>query len=154
MQQAQTSPQAPAAPALPPADLGAQIRQQVQREVAAAREQARLARQQGGVTVAPAFPVNDMIPPQVVDISIAFFTMVAVIVVGYPLARAIGRLIDRRGQTPALPPGLPDQLQRIEHTVDAMAIEIERISEAQRYMAKLQTERGEPAAIPARQGAS
>lgn len=152
MQQARTAPQAPAAPQVPPADLGAQIRQQVQREVAAAREQARQAQQQSGVTVAPPFP-GDLIPPQVVDISIAFFVTIAVIVVGYPLARAIARFIDRRGQAPALPAGLPDQLQRIEHTVEAMAIEIERISEAQRYMARLQTERA-PAAIPSQQGAS
>jgi hypothetical protein len=32
-----------------------------------------------------------------------------------------------------------EQLQRIEHAVDAMAIEVERISESQRFMTKLQT---------------
>jgi hypothetical protein len=31
-----------------------------------------------------------------------------------------------------------EQLQRIEQAVDAMAIEVERISESQRFMAKLQ----------------
>ena len=35
-------------------------------------------------------------------------------------------------------PVMTEQLQRIEQAVDAMAIEIERISESQRFMAKLQ----------------
>ena len=34
---------------------------------------------------------------------------------------------------------MTDQLQRIEQTVDAMAIEIERISESQRYLTKIQS---------------
>jgi len=153
MQQTRTSPQAPAAPA-PPPDLGAQIRQQVREQVAAAREQAQQTRAQTGVAVAPIGPLDNVIPPQAVDIATAFFVMIAVIVVGYPLARAVARWIERRGQAPAIPPGMGDQLQRIEHSVDAMAIEIERISEAQRYMARLQTERAEPAALPPRQAAS
>jgi hypothetical protein len=45
--------------------------------------------------------------------------------------------------------GLTSQLQRIENNVDSMAIEIERISEAQRYMVRLQSERaGQPALAP------
>ncbi len=85
-----------------------------------------------------AFP-NDVIPPQVVDISIAFFIMVAVILIGWPLARAMGRRLERRADAPALPdPAMSGQLQRIEQAVEAMSIEIERISESQRFMAKLQ----------------
>jgi hypothetical protein len=34
-----------------------------------------------------------------------------------------------------------DRLQRLEHAVDAIAIEVERISEGQRFLTKLQTER-------------
>ncbi|MEO7712324.1 MAG: hypothetical protein ABIV10_05345 [Gemmatimonadaceae bacterium] len=85
-----------------------------------------------------AFP-NDVIPPQVVDISIAFFIMVAMILIGWPLARAMGRRLERRADAPALPdPAMSGQLQRIEQAVEAMSIEIERISESQRFMAKLQ----------------
>jgi hypothetical protein len=86
------------------------------------------------------FAAQDMIPPQVVDMSIAFFIMLAVIIIGWPLARAMGRRIERRADTPALPdPAITGQLQRIEQAVEAMSIEIERISESQRFIAKLQT---------------
>lgn len=141
------APQAPVPPALPrqggeATDLGAQIRQQIREQVEAAREQALAARNaQGGTTIGvPTPPFEPVIPPQAVDIVIAFFVMIAVIAIGKPIARAYARRVERK-PVPQLDAGLADQLQRIEHTVDSMAIEVERISEAQRYMAKLQTER-------------
>jgi hypothetical protein len=94
--------------------------------------------------------MRDMIPPQAVDISIAFFVMCAVIIIGWPLARAFGKRIERRSEgIGALEPTLTNQLQRIEQAVDAMSIEIERISESQRFMAKLQSDSAQRAAIPA-----
>ena len=85
------------------------------------------------------FP-NNVIPPQAVDISIAFFIMMAVIIIGWPLARAFGRRLERRGERPdGIDPALTGQLQRIEQAVEAMSIEIERISESQRFLAKLQS---------------
>jgi hypothetical protein len=87
---------------------------------------------------------QDMIPPQVVDMSIAFFIMLAVIIIGWPIARAMGRRIERRADAPALPdPAITGQLQRIEQAVEAMSIEIERISESQRFLTKLQSGAGE-----------
>jgi hypothetical protein len=86
-----------------------------------------------------------------VDISIAFFIMIAVIVVGFPIARAIARRLDRKPVPSPIDAGLAAQLQRIEHTVESMSIEIERISEAQRYMARLQSGRAEPAGLPSRE---
>ena len=84
------------------------------------------------------FP-SDGIPPQVVDVFMGLFIMVAVIVIGWPLARAFGRRLERGVVAPAAPdPALAGQLQRIEQAVEAMSIEIERISESQRFMAKLQ----------------
>ena len=78
-------------------------------------------------------------PPEVAPISIAFFIMCAVIIIGWPLARAFARRMDRRSEaTAAANPGVTAQLQRIEQAVDAMSIEVERISESQRFMAKLQ----------------
>ncbi len=82
-------------------------------------------------------------PPQVVDISIAFFIMVAVIVIGWPLARAFGKRLERRTDVPAVGAGTSEQLNRIEQAVDAMAIEVERISESQRFIAKLQNAQGQ-----------
>jgi UDP-N-acetyl-D-mannosaminuronate dehydrogenase len=89
------------------------------------------------------------IPPQAVDLAIAFFAMIAVIIIGLPLARAFARRLDRKAVPPAINQDVVAQLQRIEHGIEAMAIEVERISEAQRYMARLQSERtAEPAALP------
>ncbi|MEO8336724.1 MAG: hypothetical protein ABI664_17210 [bacterium] len=84
------------------------------------------------------FGNHDSFPPQVRDISIAFFVMCAVIIVGWPLARAFGKRIERRGDVAQVNPAMADQLQRIEQAVDAMSIEVERISESQRFMARLQ----------------
>ena len=39
------------------------------------------------------------------------------------------------------------QLQQLQQSVDAIAIEVERIAEAQRFSAKLLAERAEPAAL-------
>jgi hypothetical protein len=89
----------------------------------------------GTFAVQPNF--SNAVPPQVVDISIAFFVMCAVMVIGWPLARAFGKRLERRSEVAAVSPAMTEQLQRIEQTVESMAIEIERISEAQRYMAKL-----------------
>lgn len=93
-----------------------------------------------GITVMPPINPAEMIPPQVEDISIAFFVMLAVIIVGWPLARAFGKRIERRSMVTSLDPQVTTQLQRMEQTMDSMAIEIERISESQRFMAKLQQE--------------
>ena len=91
---------------------------------------------------------QDVIPPQAVDISYAFFAMVAVILIGWPLSRAFGRRLERTTQS-ALSPAVSEQLTRIEQAVDAMAVEVERISEAQRYFTKLQAgQLAEPGALP------
>jgi len=83
---------------------------------------------------------NSGMPPEIAEISIAFFVMCAVIIIGWPLARAFARRMDRRSETTAAAnPGVTAHLQRIEQAVDAMSIEVERISESQRFMAKLQS---------------
>ncbi len=81
---------------------------------------------------------DNFIPPQVVDLSVAFLIALVVIIVGWPISRAFGRRIERRGQVATLDSGTLEQLQRIEQAVDAMSIEVERISESQRFMARLQ----------------
>ncbi len=105
----------------------------------------------GAYSVQPNF--HYAIPPQVVNISVAFFVMCAVMVIGWPLARAFGKRIERRGDTVAVSPAMADQLHRIEQAVDTMAVEIERISESQRFMARLQNaQTPEHAAVPADRG--
>jgi hypothetical protein len=105
-----------------------------------------LAGQPGTIYVAPG-GMDNVIPPQAVDLAFGFFIMCAVMVIGWPLARAFGRRIERRGSTPGLDTAVTGQLQRIEQAVDAMSIEIERISESQRFMAKLQNGAAEHGAL-------
>jgi len=98
-------------------------------------------------TAPPSYDANNLIPPQVEDISIAFFVTVAFCVVGLPLARAFARRMDRKAEIKgAAGPDLTPHIRQLQDSVDAMAIELERISEGQRFTAKLMSERsGAPA---------
>ena len=88
-------------------------------------------------TLQPPMMPHDIIPQQAVDLALGFFAMIAVIMVGRPLSKAFGRRIERNAQA-AVTTTSAEQLTRIEQAVEAMAIEVERISESQRFMAKLQ----------------
>jgi hypothetical protein len=59
-----------------------------------------------------------------------------------PITRGIMRMIERR-QENKLVQGAPiaQQLQQLQQSVDTMAIELERISESQRFQSKLMNER-------------
>lgn len=62
------------------------------------------------------------------------------------LAGYIGWRLARRGQPQQLPQPQNAEQQRIEYlqqSIDAMALELERIGEAQRFSDKLRVERGE-----------
>jgi hypothetical protein len=87
----------------------------------------------------PALPSNpDYIPEQMI------ITVVGIVFIGFPLSIAFARLLWRRAThigAPAQPAQMSaDQGQRfdrLEQAVDAVAIEIERISENQRYLTKV-----------------
>jgi hypothetical protein len=92
------------------------------------------------------FSARNVIPPQAVDISIAFFLTMAFIIVGLPLARAFARRMDRRGTGPAQISGeVSTQLSQLNQAVDAIALEIERISEGQRFTTRLLSEQRDAA---------
>jgi hypothetical protein len=98
------------------------------------------------VTVPPfAYGPQEGIPQQVVDISIAFFLTVAFIIVGLPLARAFARRMDRRSGTAQIPQEVTSQLGQISQAVDAIALEVERISEGQRFTTRLLSEQRDAA---------
>lgn len=126
-------------------NVGEKIRQavqQVQGEIAAARAQGVET-----ITIRPQFGDN-VIPPQAVDISIAFFMTMGFIIVGLPLARAFARRMDRRG-APASASEITPRLDRIEQAIEAIAIEVERVSEGQRYTTKAISDlRGLPGSNP------
>jgi len=123
---------------------GARAAAQAQREAARAIrdaqfEAARAARQGQPTVWVPPFPNSGpQIPEGAVIISVAFFVMCAVIAIGFPIARAIARKMDRRGATaPGGDADTRNRLERIEQAVDAIAVEVERISEGQRFTTKI-----------------
>jgi hypothetical protein len=62
-----------------------------------------------------------------------------------PIALSISRLIWKRASrmaTTAAPAESGQRLERIEQAVDAIAIEVERVSEGQRFVTRLLSERG------------
>ena len=77
-------------------------------------------------------------------VAIVFFSLLTAI---WLITRAVRRRPAAAGSSTAvLPPETVARLARIEQAVEAVAIEVERISEAQRYSAQLLTERLVPAA--------
>ncbi|HEU5175274.1 MAG TPA: hypothetical protein VFT96_11015 [Gemmatimonadaceae bacterium] len=111
----------------------------------AAQDMAASALAQVGTTEVPPtppFPVTPGIPPGAVDISIAFFVCTAAAIILFPLMRAFGRILERRAAPPQrLAPELESQLHRMEQAIETVAVEVERISEGQRFTAKLLSER-------------
>jgi len=126
------------------------IREQVQAAIDAARASADAARAGTPVVAQAPFDASNIIPPQAVDMAVSFFVMVAVIVIGLPIARAIARRMDRRSQAPPPMPDVAPRLDRIEQAIEAVAIEVERISEGQRFTTRLMNEmRSLPSSAPA-----
>lgn len=99
------------------------------------------------VFVPPRFGPEPVIPRQAVQIVEMFFVTVVTVAIGLPLARAFARRMDRKGQIAlaAATPNAEPRLERIEQAIEAIAIEVERVSEGQRFTNKLM---GELRALP------
>lgn len=95
--------------------------------------------------IQPSAPMPKDIPPGVEDIAIAFFFTVAAIIIFLPLARAMARRMDRRSAAPQVPAEVSAQLEHLNQAVDAIAVEVERISEGQRFATRLLTEQRDAA---------
>jgi hypothetical protein len=88
----------------------------------------------------PGFPPGG-IPFEVVLIVRSVMTTIAAIALGIPIIRALSRrFIERPPVQPGLPPEVLLRLERIEQAVDSIAIEVERVSEGQRYTTRLLSE--------------
>ena len=98
------------------------------------------------VGVPSRFPDNQ-IPPQAESIAIAFFVVIGAVIIGLPIMRAIARRIERGAPQPAqIPNDVRQQLQQLSASVEAIAIEVERISEGQRFTTKVLSEKSREAA--------
>jgi hypothetical protein len=80
-----------------------------------------------------------MIEPTLIPI--AGMATAVLLVLGIPFVRALTRRWDRDSLQPKVPPEVVARLERIEQAVEAVAIEVERISEGQRFTTKLLSDR-------------
>ena len=78
-------------------------------------------------------------------IPIAGMVFVIILVLGIPFVRALVRRWERESQQPKVPVEVVARLERMEQSIDAIAIEMERISEGQRFVTKILAQ---PAAEP------
>jgi len=86
-------------------------------------------------TPSPSFPQTGR------AINLTGVSIVFTVAVLMPLSLAWARRLQRRwSQAPALPPESVDRLVRIETAVDSIAVEVERISEGQRFVTRLMNE--------------
>ncbi|MDB4870655.1 MAG: hypothetical protein JWL97_1659 [Gemmatimonadales bacterium] len=63
-----------------------------------------------------------------------------IIVLGVPVVRLITKWLEPKPVPPRELSAINGRLERIEAAVDSIAVEVERISEAQRFSARLQSE--------------
>lgn len=113
-------------------------------------ESQRLGRSNGNpqINIPDNINLRNAVPQGAVDIMTGFFVMVVFCVVGLPIAKAIARRMNAKST--AIENGaahMSPQMEQLQQSIDAMAVELERISEAQRFQAKLMAGK-EPAQAP------
>ncbi len=77
--------------------------------------------------------------PEIV-VPLGAFACAIVLAIGVPLARAYARSMDAEAKNPRIPSEVAQRLERMEQTLEAVAIEVERITEGQRFTTKLLSE--------------
>jgi hypothetical protein len=75
-----------------------------------------------------------------------FFSTVIIVSLGFPLVRSWTR--QKEKEPPKILFQVEERLSRIETSIDSMAVEIERISESQRFVTKLMSDRERVKALP------
>ena len=125
---------------------GEEARHEAQMRRDMARMERDVARMQREFTPVVGMPRGHGPTPQQERMLFSGFVIavIAAVIIFYPIMRALGRRLERGGpQRDAVDAGSSERLQRIEHAVDSMAIEIERISEGQRFTTRLLTARAD-----------
>jgi hypothetical protein len=77
--------------------------------------------------------------PEII-VPLGAFATAIVLAIGVPLARATSRRIDAESRNPRFPTEFTARLERMEQAIDSVALEVERISEGQRFTTKLLSE--------------
>jgi hypothetical protein len=87
-------------------------------------------------------PYRSDIPPEVIPLVGMSLGIIMTMVILFPIARAIGKWIERRTDRSLMKVAdVAPQIRQLQESLDVMAVELERISEAQRFQAKLMAER-------------
>ncbi len=81
-------------------------------------------------------------------VPLGFFAMVIAIVVGRPMVQAYAKRVSSESGNPHIPPEVLMRLERMEQSIDSIAVEVERISEGQRFTTKLLSEVRDAAPAP------
>jgi hypothetical protein len=74
-------------------------------------------------------------------IPIMAMAIVPITAIGWPLARAYARRMEQGNVAGRVPSEVTARLERMEQAIDSIAVEVERISEGQRFTTKLLAER-------------
>jgi hypothetical protein len=136
-------PAAMPSPPAPPADAGQPTGVRIDEATTLRFEDGQLIlTDETGATTAFTYNAENVIPPEVPEIIGLSFAGLIGIIMAFPIGRAIARFIDRRGTAPRVPADVTDRLAAIEQAIDSVAVEVERMSEANRYTTKLLVERG------------
>jgi hypothetical protein len=133
------------------------ISQQVRDQINEARQEAQAAAKAARASTAPSPPggepitiqqiplnPNDDIPPRAMGLGIAFIVAAAAVLILMPFTRALARAIDRSKPKASVPSEVTSQLSQLSQAVDAIALEVERISEGQRFTTRLLSEQQRP----------
>ena len=141
IQQAQQTTPRPQVPAPPSRE---QLRQQIQDAIQAARDAAEQARAEAVVAQPPplpSFPVDRGPPENVMILIIVLAALTAGVLILRPIFKALGSRLERRSEQPAAIPDFAPRMDRMEQAIEAIAVEVERISEGQRYVTKALAEK-------------
>jgi hypothetical protein len=77
--------------------------------------------------------------PEIV-IPLGFFATTIICAIGIPMSRAWSRRVDAEAKGSRIPTEVVQRLERMDQALEAIAIEVERISEGQRFTTKLLSE--------------
>jgi hypothetical protein len=77
--------------------------------------------------------------PEIV-VPLGFFATAIICAIGIPMSRAWSRRMDAESKGARIPTEVVQRLERMDQALEAIAIEVERISEGQRFTTKLLSE--------------
>jgi hypothetical protein len=74
---------------------------------------------------------------EILPFAFAFASLAVGASIVLPLVRAWAKRLEKRGDAHAIPSEVSSRLERMEQAIDSIAVEVERISETQRFTTKL-----------------